>query len=186
MSEQGDVFVAVLAALERLRIPYMIVGSLAAVRYGEPRLTLDMDIVIHLAPAQIDALAGAFSADYYADVESMRDAVQRRGHFNIINGASGAKVDFFVLKNDAYQRTAMQRRRREPFDTTLIASFAAPEDTILGKLLYYQEGGSEKHLRDVRGIVQVQGQSLDSSYVMQWAERLGVGKLWQDLFHKQD
>ena len=45
MSEQQEVFGNVVDVLERLDIPYMIVGSVASMAYGEPRLTLDMDVV---------------------------------------------------------------------------------------------------------------------------------------------
>lgn len=41
--------------LEKLKIPYLITGSIAAMAYGEPRLTNDIDIVadIDLNQAQI-------------------------------------------------------------------------------------------------------------------------------------
>ena len=36
---------------------YMVTGGLAAVVYGHPRLTLDVDLVIRLAPRQYDGRA---------------------------------------------------------------------------------------------------------------------------------
>lgn len=32
--------------LERLEIPYVVVGGYTAIFYGEPRLTIDVDIVV--------------------------------------------------------------------------------------------------------------------------------------------
>jgi hypothetical protein len=62
---QERFFVAVLNALEQCRIPYMVAGSVAAILYGEPRLTNDMDVVVELAPHQVDELLARFSGDEY-------------------------------------------------------------------------------------------------------------------------
>ena len=53
---------------------------------------------------------------------------------------------------------------------------ARAEDVILGKLCYYQEGGSEKHLR---GIMRISGEEVDTAYVSEWAVQLGVANVWQ-------
>ena len=39
-------------ALERLEIRYAVVGSYASTAWGEPRMTLDIDIVIEMAADQ--------------------------------------------------------------------------------------------------------------------------------------
>jgi hypothetical protein len=56
---------------------------------------------------------------------------------------------------------------------------AAPEDVILGKLIYLREGGSEKHLRDIAGILNVSGASLDRDYISQFSSQLNIAKDWQ-------
>jgi hypothetical protein len=63
--------------------------------------------------------------------------------------------------------------------TDRAVSFASPEDVILKKMVYYQEGGSEKHLRDIAGILRIQGAALESKYVEDWAKRLGLTSVWQ-------
>jgi hypothetical protein len=60
---------------------------------------------------------------------------------------------------------------------------AAPEDVILGKLLYYREGGSEKHIRDITGIVKVSGQYLDRDYLARSAAQLGVADMWEAILN---
>ena len=50
---------------------------------------------------------------------------------------------------------------------------------ILGQLVYFQEGGSEKHLRDIRGILNRSNQLVDREYLAQAAKRLGVADVWQ-------
>ncbi len=40
-----ELLACVVAIFERLGIPYLVTGSVAAMAYGEPRLTNDVDIV---------------------------------------------------------------------------------------------------------------------------------------------
>lgn len=47
--------------------------------------------------------------------------------------------------------------------------FSSAEDLILKKLEFYRLGGSEKHLRDISGILLVQGERIDQSYLDKWA-----------------
>lgn len=43
---------------------------------------------------------------------------------------------------------------------------------------YYKEGGSEKHLRDITGILKISGDMVDRDYILDWAERLGLNEIW--------
>ena len=156
----------------------MITGSVASVLYGEPRMTLDMDIILDMAPRQVRPFVQAFSDDYYVDETSIRDAIQRRWYFNIIHGATGAKVDFYVVQTTPYARHAFSRRRHDQFSAAVRAYFTSAEDIILGKLQYYHDGGSEKHLRDIRGILRGMPAQLDMHYLDRWATELGLAEEW--------
>lgn len=61
---------------------------------------------------------------------------------------------------------------------------ASPEDVILSKLLDYHEGGSEKHLRDITGILSIQAEKVDRVYISQWATRLNVAELWSAVLRR--
>jgi hypothetical protein len=107
----------VIQVLERLEIPYMVVGGFAAIFYGEPRLTIDVDIVADIRPEHIRPLLAAFPIpDYYVSEEAVRDALQRGYPFNIIQPATGAKVDLVPLPHDPFTRSAFQRRQRLIYD----------------------------------------------------------------------
>jgi hypothetical protein len=41
----------IVSRLEQAEIPYCLVGGMAAIAYGRPRLTLDADLVIALLPS---------------------------------------------------------------------------------------------------------------------------------------
>jgi hypothetical protein len=49
---------------------------------------------------------------------------------------------------------------------------------ILKKLQYFREGGSEKHLRDVVGVLKVQADRIERAYLMDWITRLGLEAEW--------
>jgi hypothetical protein len=186
VTEQASVFTTVLDVLERNQIPYMITGSVASVLYGEPRMTLDMDIVLDIAPHQVRPFVQAFGNDYYVDETSIRDAIQRRWYFNIIHGSSGAKVDFYVVQDTPYAREAFGRRRNDQFSHAVRAYFTSAEDTIIGKLQYYHDGGSEKHLRDIRGILRSMPAKLDMGYLDKWATDLGLAEEWAAVLSKKE
>jgi len=64
------------------------------------------------------------------------------------------------------------------------AGFASPEDVILKKMEYYKEGGSEKHLRDITGILKISGEKIDRPYIVSWAERMGVIEIWEAILRR--
>jgi hypothetical protein len=100
-------------ALESRQIGYMVVGSIASIAYSRPRMTLDIDIVVDLAPAQVPQLLAGFpSAEGYfhfepAIVQSLIDNIP----FNILHTATGLKWDFMPLRRDAYGRSEFARRQ---------------------------------------------------------------------------
>ena len=127
--------------LEALEIPYMIGGSQAAVYYGEPRFTRDVDIVAGLGSAHLTALLERFPApEFDVSEQAAREAIETRGQLNIIHPGSGLKIDIFVNRDTPYDRVRLERRRRLPLVPGRDAWFARAEDVILYKLIYYREG----------------------------------------------
>jgi hypothetical protein len=162
--------------LERLMVPYLVTGSMATIAFGEARFTNDVDIVADLQLSHVDSLCAAFPGpDYYCSRTAVEDAVRRRFQFNVIHPASGLKIDFMVPTNDAFNRSRLSRGRQVTTDETgHQARFASPEDAILKKLEYFREGGSDKHVRDIKGVLLIQGDAIDFDYLDKWAEYLGV------------
>ena len=177
---QAELLRYVVEALEAEPIPYMISGSQASIYYGEPRFTQDIDIIAALGAGDLSALLARFPAsDFYLSAEAAREAVETRGQFNIVHPGSGLKIDIFVNKDTPYDRVRLERRQRLPLVPGMEAWFARAEDVILYKLLYYREGQSELHVRDIIGILRVSGPEIDSGYVVTWAERLGLRGVWE-------
>jgi hypothetical protein len=169
-------FTYVINVLERLGIPYMIVGGFAAILYGEPRLTIDVDIVVDMRSEHVGPFVAAFPiSEYYVSEEGIRDSLQRRYPFNVIQPKTGAKVDFVPLPRDPFTRAAFERRQRLEYDEAgHSATFITIEDIILAKLLAYRETGSDKHLRDARGVLVMQEEHLDLEVLRRSAMATGV------------
>ena len=180
MVEQTDLLKLAIQTLNRLGIPYAVVGSFASGVWGESRFTQDIDLLIEVKPAEVALLCDAFpDTDFYVSKAAAREAVERHGQFNVIHPASGNKIDFMIAGRTPWVVAQLERRRHVPLFHDLDADVAAPEDVILGKLVYYREGGSEKHLRDIAGIVKISGDMVDRKYIAQFATQLGVAAIWQ-------
>jgi hypothetical protein len=174
-------FVAVLGALEKSRIPYMVAGSVAAMLYGEPRMTNDMDVVVDLAPAQVDHFLSSFDGDeyYVPSGEFVRSIVATGGSFNILHVPSASKVDLIVRRRTEFGEHEFSRRQHLPFAEQFEASVATPEDVILSKLIFFMQGRSAKHLGDIAGVLRVSAGQLDAPYIEMWVARLGLEDAWQ-------
>jgi hypothetical protein len=165
--------------LERLRIPYYVTGSMASGAHGDPRFTNDIDIVLALDMNQIDELCAAFpESDFYWSRAATVLAVRTKFQFNILHPESGLKADMIVSKDDAFSRSALSRAVRLS-DPAFTAWFASPEDIILNKLLFYRAGGSDKHIRDIAGVLKIQAERIDRAYIEGWVERFGLHAEWQ-------
>jgi hypothetical protein len=178
--EQIDLIRYTLDVLERLNLPYMVVGSFASTTFGEPRFTQDIDIVIDFPTSQIPAFCAAFSEpDFYISESAVRDAVQSRFQFNVLHTSSGNKIDFILPRKNDWGQTQLSRRKRVQLLPDREGYIASPEDVILGKMWYYSEGGSEKHLRDITGILKVSGDQVDQDEIARWAKKLGLSEIWE-------
>jgi hypothetical protein len=171
--ELSRFFATVVHQLEGLQISYMVAGGFAAVFYGEPRLTIDIDIVAELNRSHIEPLLAAFPPpDYYLSEEAMRDAIRRRFPFNIIQTATAAKVDLIPLPDDVFSRMAFTRRQKMVFNQAgAEAWFISAEDIVLAKLFAWQQTGSDKHLRDVKGVLVTQWGDLNLDLIRRAADQ---------------
>ena len=93
---------------DRHGFPYMVTGATAAILYGQPRVTNDLDVVLSLDDAGRTALLRAFpESEFYVPPESVIRAEQarsQRGHFNLIHRASGYKAGIYLAGTDPRTR----------------------------------------------------------------------------------
>jgi hypothetical protein len=174
----------VVAAFEALGVDYLVGGSVASSLFGEPRQTLDADLVARLFGRHAEPLAGRLSGEFYADLSAIVTAIQNQGCFNLIHLQTMTKVDVFVRWRDPFGQSQFARRQKKSVGQTvpLELYFATAEDTVLAKLDWYLKGGrvSDRQWRDLLGVLKVQAASLDRAYLIHWAGELGV----TDLLHR--
>ncbi len=168
----------------QLGIAYYVGGSLASSTFGRPRTTVDIDLIADFQSEQAAPFVQALSGDYYVDENMIQEAIDAKSAFNLIHQETMLKVDVFLLKGRAYDRTALRRGRSRALqegETDEEFMVASPEDVVLSKLEWFMKGGevSERQWSDVIGVLQVQRERLSREYLLQWAEALGLTRLLQ-------
>jgi hypothetical protein len=173
-----DVVRLVVDALEHAAVRYSVGGSLASSVFGEPRSSLDADIVVDMTTDQIAAVIDTLGDSFYAEEEAFRRAVASATSANVIHLASGIKVDLFVASS-VLDRQQLARRRLVSIDREHSCYMHSPEDILLQKLVWYRRGGetSDRQWRDVLGILLVRETALDETYLNAMAEQLKITDL---------
>ena len=147
-------------------IPYLVAGSVGAMLYSEPRLTLDIDLAVSIPNARLPSLTTIFpeTVFYVPPIEVLHSENLRecRGHFNVIHMATGLKADFYPSHQDPFFRWGCQHRRVVRYDHGEVF-FAPPEYVIVWKTAYFAEGGGEKHVRDIRRMLELSEAEIDRS-----------------------
>jgi len=173
-----DTFVS---RLEKLEISYVVTGAVASIIYGEPRLTNDVDLIMMMKTEDIGRFVQAFpSAEFYCPpVEVLKIEIRRphRGHFNLIHHDTGTKADIYLAGEDELHRWALSKRRDMVVEGERVR-VAPPEYVIVRKLESYREGGSEKHLRDIAGMLELSSQEIDFKQLDDFVQRYGLEKEW--------
>lgn len=177
-----ETFRLFVAPLEKHGIEYFVTGSTASIIYGEPRLTLDIDVVVHLSDKDVSRFAAIFPEDQYycppSDVIQIENA--REGHFNLVHPESGLKADIYPSSQDPLYPWAFKNRKRVDIAGTQ-TWLAPPEYVIIRKLEYFREGGSPKYLEDIRKMLPHVEQQLDRNFLETELKTRGLTPNWKKL-----
>jgi hypothetical protein len=175
-------------ALDACGVRYLVGGSLASSISGEPRSTLDVDMVVELTEADVEGFVRELGDEFHADIDSLQRAVREKSSANLIHFETSTKVDLFVVGGSPLDESQMERRQevtvaRDPERRLFVYT---PEDILLQKLRWYHMGQevSDRQWRDILGILVVQGEALDEVYLRDGAETLGVSVLLERALKK--
>jgi hypothetical protein len=173
------VFEKLKAALEAADIPYFVTGSFASSAHGVPRSTNDIDIAIAPSRGQLVKLLKQFPRDQFAaEVEDALDAFEHQSLFNIVDYATMWKVDFIIITQPTPFDAARFSRRGVVEIAGVRLYTASPEDILLTKLWWAKLGESERQVSDSVGILQVQRETLDLTYIEHWVAILELEQQW--------
>lgn len=153
VSDPVAVALSVAQILEGCGLRYLVGGSLASSMSGEPRSTLDVDVVVALTASDVGPVTDALRSEFDVDEQ-------------------------VVARADDEQMNRRQRIQVTADPDRYLYAYT-PEDILLQKLRRYRKGNevSDRQWRDVLGIMLVQGAALDRMYLRDRAERLGVSNL---------
>jgi hypothetical protein len=179
---ETDLFLLFIRPLNGAGVRYVIGGSVAAMFYGEPRLTRDVDVVVFLNEPSIRRLLEIFPAsEFYLpplEVITAEAARESRGQFNIIHAETTFKADIYPTGRDEFNAWAFRNKRPVDYEGETLV-LAPPEYVIIRKLEYFREGGSDKHLRDIRGMLNISGDQINQADLQDWIQQRGVTAEWQ-------
>ena len=167
---EEDVAADVIRRLEAVGVEYCITGSEALPRYGEPRQTADIDLILAMPVAEFDRIRDAFEAEY---VVNEPIAAQGRFMASVVAQSGLGKADLIIGRDDAWARRAMARR--EAWDHPRLGRVwvLSLEDLILAKL-EWSAGVSELQLRDCANLLRTNAATIDWRYLERYARVLGV------------
>jgi hypothetical protein len=181
---EANLFLMFTKRLNALGVPYMVSGSVAVILYGEPRLTHDVDLVVMLNREHISRLPEVFPPEEFycppIDVIVVEAAREQRGHFNIIHHETGFKADVYLSGRDPLHAWGLARSRQLEVEGQVIV-VAPPEYVIVRKLEYYREGSSDKHLRDIRSMLDTSPDAIDRVELEKQIGARGLQDAWRQV-----
>ncbi|MEO8148406.1 MAG: hypothetical protein ABI723_12245 [Bacteroidia bacterium] len=184
---QPKLLIYLLKVLNENHIEYMVTGSIVSSLQGEPRVTHDVDIVVNIPSTSISPLLKAFPAPrYYLSEFSIKDAIEHKSMFNLLDTNEGDKFDFWILTDSPFDKSRFDRR----YDADVFGlqmKVSRPEDTILAKLRWANlSGGSKKQFGDALSVYEVQYAELDIKYIEEWVIKLSVEDIWKNLIEESN
>jgi len=174
MLGEFKIFRTVIERLNNNGIPYMVCGSVALNYYTQPRMTRDIDIVVEIKDSR--QVYNLFKDRFYINLQTIEQAVNQKGMFNIIDLEEMIKIDFIVRKETPYRRMEFSRRVKVSVNN-IDFSIVTLEDLIISKLLWAKQSRSELQLKDVANLLR---ENPDQNYIKRWVKEMGLEDLLKE------
>lgn len=175
-----DLVLRLIAVLNELRVPYMLVGSYSSNYYGRPRATQDADFVVEVSAEQMRDVAARLGPAFHVDPQMSFETVTMKSRYVIEHPATAFKIELFLLADDEYNRLRFTRRREVGFEGTRVF-MPSPEDVVVTKLRWSKGGNRSKDVGDVANVLAMRRQELDLDYIRHWCDRQGTRELFEGL-----
>lgn len=147
-------------ALDKNKIPYMVIGGQALLYHGQPRLTEDIDITLGVSCEKSRELIQAVEKISLVPVKEATEAFVRKTNvLPCLDKKTGIRVDF-IFSFLTYEREAIQRGKKVKLGRQKI-NFCSAEDLIIHKMF----AGRPRDLEDVKNVLTKQGDKLNLSFI---------------------
>lgn len=163
----ADLLADLADALARLQAPWYVFGAQAALIWGRPRLTTDVDVTVGTVPGGMPALLSALESRGFAlRIDATPDFVRQTRVLPLVHGPSGLAADI-VLGGPGLEDDFLARAVRVNVGGVTVPVLS-PEDLIVTKIL----AGRSKDIEDIRGVLAERGTQLDLGRVRTVLEML--------------
>jgi hypothetical protein len=150
--------------LTERRIPYVIIGGIAVQRWGEPRLTIDVDLAILLPPGAEERWLREIAAAF---PPRLKDAVAFALEHRVLPvEVPGAGPADLTLVLPGFEEEAIARAIDYDVGDGRRVRLCTAEDLVVYKCV----AGRPQDVLDVEGIVHRQGAALDAARIRRWLE----------------
>ena len=175
--------VHVIDVLNELEVPYVLVGAFAANYHGVARSTKDADFVAVVGRAEMNSIMEKLGESFRLDPQiSFESATGTTRYILYFLGAPQGpiRIEFFRLSEDDFDRQRFARRRQISI-LSRQAYILTAEDVVVTKLRWHLALHRPKDREDARGVIAVQGDSLDWDYIHQWCDAHGTRELLEEV-----
>jgi len=161
-------------------VPYMIIGGQAVLRYGEPRLTKDIDVTVGLGVEGLPTIKDVVrSLAFVILVENPEAFVRKTLVLPVMDEDTGIRIDF-IFSFSQYEKQAMDRAVSVIMKETPVR-FASLEDVVIHKLV----AGRPRDIEDIRSML-LKNPGYDGAYIDRWLREFdtSLGETYSEAFQE--
>ncbi len=182
-----EFFKKVIICFKSSKITYVIVGGISVIKYGRPRLTVDIDVVIEKHDENIKQLSECLRNNgFNYGIEDINIALEEESLATILHKNFPYKLDIQGVYNEISKNTLKNRIYQEVFETEdTMAFLQTPEDLIISKLDY--AGGQtdrNQDFEDAKSVLLRQFKHLNMHYLRDLAIKTGLKRDLEVLLKK--
>ncbi len=167
ISDELNVLFDIIDKLDKIRIDYMLTGSMAMNYYAEPRMTRDFDMIIEISSPQKNDFFGSFSNEYYLTETAFDEAMKYDSMFNIIHKEKVFKADMIIKRKDEYSIQAFERKQFEKINEHFV-NIISKEDLIISKIEWAKDSRSDQQKADIMNMLNT---DCDKEYIVHWLSK---------------
>ena len=172
-----DAVLAVLAGLNRLAVPYMLVGSFSSNTYGIPRATQDADFVVQVEAEGVRRIVEQLGPPFRLEPQVTFETITATTRYAVEVTGTAFTIEFFLLSDDPHDIQRFAPARSGASRAPRGGHHAYGRGRGHHQTPLVQERQTRKDFDDVRGIIAVRGDRLDWNYLHHWSDLHGTREL---------